>query len=599
MLVGLVDGRCEPEVRVVANENDVRAIRERLDRAVGRSVVDDDHVERQIVVDAERQRIETPEHRSRVFQFTREPRRRQGVLRCWSWCREAEQVPKPIAPMPRTRRKTGWKGAAARIRPRSLLAEAGIPYPRSAATAPHGLMATWPVTYAAITSARDERENRRLPQGIKRNRGTQPAPARPLSSLQLTKHSRDLEASLIAHMPNAPFPRPPRTYAAVTPARDEIENLPRLFASLEGSDGAASRVDGGRNGCSDGTVEYVEQLSLEHDWVHLVQSEAENHYARTGRAYIVAVHAGVAALPLEPDVLVKLDADVSFQTGFFERILGGVRGGSRARDHERRVLGGERRTVAGAADPRGSRLGPDAKLPVAGSAVRLPARGESRSGQVDETKAHLAGWRTGTQHDLPFRHHRPEGSGDGSKAGRGGQRGKRRTSWATGRSTSSRRPPTVCVPTGRQQRSFPGYLDARRRRRPQLSDQAVRHAIRERQRLSVLARRLFVAVRERTAEVARADRAEAGLAAHPRRYPNGGQLEHTDNRPWSPARPACSARISSRHSRRWSRKRYSSVCPAKSATRRTSDGAIWPTPSETRRLLAGRRSVPRSSTPQR
>jgi biofilm PGA synthesis N-glycosyltransferase PgaC len=315
----------------------------------------------------------------------------------------------------------------------------------------------------------------------------------------LTIQTDNLIRAQTARMSNAPFPRPPRTYAAVTPARDEIENLPRLFASLKAQTVRPAAWMVVANGCTDGTVEYVEQLSLEHDWVHLVQSEAEDQYARAGRPYIAAVHAGVAALPLEPDVLVKLDADVSFRTDFFERILGAF-----AADPELGITSGacweesnglwQERPI-----PQDHVWGPTRSYRWPDLRFVFPLEENLGQALVDETKAHLAGWRTGTQHDLPFRHHRPEGAADGSKA----------AWWAEGEVAYfvGYRPLYLIAKTAYRMRTdraaaalVPGYLAARRHRRPQLSDQAVRQAIRERQRLSVLARRLFVAVREHIAE---------------------------------------------------------------------------------------------------
>ena len=61
-----------------------------------------------------------------------------------------------------------------------------------------------------------------------------------------------------------------RTYAAVTPARDEAQRLPRLFEAL-----AAQRVVPLKwivvdNGSSDGTADYVSELQRAHPWVRPV-----------------------------------------------------------------------------------------------------------------------------------------------------------------------------------------------------------------------------------------------------------------------------------------------------------------------------------------
>src|SRR4051794_39135620 len=110
------------------------------------------------------------------------------------------------------------------------------------------------------------------------------------------------------------------TYAAVTPARDEAENLPRLAASLVAQSVRPVRWVVVENGSSDETAALVRALAAEHDWIRLVQTEAGAGYDRTS-PYMRAWHAGVDALAGAGDVVVKLDADVSFGPEYFQRLL--------------------------------------------------------------------------------------------------------------------------------------------------------------------------------------------------------------------------------------------------------------------------------------
>ena len=280
----------------------------------------------------------------------------------------------------------------------------------------------------------------------------------------------------------------PLTFAAVTPARDERDRLPRLLESLLAQTVRPSAWVIAENGSTDGTAAYADALAAEHDWIDVVHTEAGVRYDR-GSTYMRAFHAGVAALPLVPDVLVKLDADVSFEATFFESIL-----------------------EAFAADPSlgitsGSCWEPNRvswrQRPIVGEHVWGPTRSyrwpqleavfpldESLGyAQIDETKAQLLGWTTRTLHDLPFRHHRPEGQGEGSRLrawfseGEASRYMDYRPSYVLARTVYriAGDPAAVAIPAG--------DVAAAIRRAPRCADLEVRRAIRSRQRLRRLARR--------------------------------------------------------------------------------------------------------------
>ena len=117
-----------------------------------------------------------------------------------------------------------------------------------------------------------------------------------------------------------------------------------------------------------------------------------------------------------PDVVVKLDADTSFEPGYFERLLSdsppteslGMASGTcheleGAEWRERHVTG----TTVWGASRAYRRECLQAVLPL-----------EQRMGWdgVDEFRANARGWKTRTFKDLPFHHHRREGERDGSLA---------------------------------------------------------------------------------------------------------------------------------------------------------------------------------------
>lgn len=283
------------------------------------------------------------------------------------------------------------------------------------------------------------------------------------------------------------------TYAVVTPARDESANLRRQAAWLAGQTVRPARWVIADNG-SERSV--ARELVREHDWIRVLELPADEA-VRRGGTITRAFEAGLAALDVRPDVVIKLDADVSGEPDYFELLLDafagdpklGIASGScyeleRGEWRQRHVTGDH---VWGASRAyRWECL--QAVLPL-----------EPRMGwdAVDELKAAAAGWRTQTMVELPFRHHRAEGERDGS----------RRRAWeAAGR---------ICYYLGykrwylvlralHQGRREPaalalllGYASAAFAREPRCPDEAVRGRVREQQNLRALPLRVREALGRR------------------------------------------------------------------------------------------------------
>src|SRR4051794_30083253 len=111
------------------------------------------------------------------------------------------------------------------------------------------------------------------------------------------------------------------SYIAITPARDEVRNLPRLAQSLAEQSSRPARWIVVDDGSTDGTAEVVRGLAEELDFVALVSIERRTGIVR-GQPVVEAFEHGVATLGSLPDIVVKLDADTSFGPDYFAQLLG-------------------------------------------------------------------------------------------------------------------------------------------------------------------------------------------------------------------------------------------------------------------------------------
>jgi glycosyltransferase involved in cell wall biosynthesis len=203
----------------------------------------------------------------------------------------------------------------------------------------------------------------------------------------------------------------PLSYAVVTPVRNEEENLPRLAAAMAAQDlppRAWVIVD---TGSTDATPNIAAALSAAHPWVH-VASSAGSAVPTRGGPIVRAFTAGLRGV--EADVICKLDADLSFGPDYFARLLEAF-----AADDALGIASGicHERDDAGAWQPI---YGTRSHVWGAARAYRqqclrdvLPLEERQGWDEIDAIKAQIRGWRVGTLHDLPFRHHRPEGARDG------------------------------------------------------------------------------------------------------------------------------------------------------------------------------------------
>jgi glycosyltransferase involved in cell wall biosynthesis len=205
---------------------------------------------------------------------------------------------------------------------------------------------------------------------------------------------------------------PESTYAVVTPVLNERENLDRLEGALSSQTVAPLAWVIVDTGSEDGGIERAEALAGEHPWIRTL---AVSPGRARGGPIVRAFNAGLSAVPRGVDVVVKVDADVSFEHDYFARLLEafaaeprlGIASGAclEIREGEWRPRHVTAGNVWGAC--RAYRL----------ACLEQVSPLEERMGWdgIDVLKASARGWRTGLVDGLTFRHHRGEGSRDGSR----------------------------------------------------------------------------------------------------------------------------------------------------------------------------------------
>jgi glycosyltransferase involved in cell wall biosynthesis len=205
-----------------------------------------------------------------------------------------------------------------------------------------------------------------------------------------------------------------RNYAVITPARDEAANLPRLASSLADQTICPREWIIVDNGSTDRTLEVAHGLAGEHDWIRVL-SLPGTAMAERGAPIVRALQAGIASVEEEPPkFLVSVDADISMDPDYFERVLAkfdadpslGIASGS---GYELRRGVWEQRFVTGSTVWGATRAYRWECLQQL-----LPLEERVAWDGIDEFKANTRGWRTEAFEEIPFRHHRREGERDGT-----------------------------------------------------------------------------------------------------------------------------------------------------------------------------------------
>jgi biofilm PGA synthesis N-glycosyltransferase PgaC len=293
------------------------------------------------------------------------------------------------------------------------------------------------------------------------------------------------------------------SYALITPARNEAGNLDRLARCLAKQTVTPQRWVIVDNGSDDNTVELASQLAQHHKWIRVASfhdAGASDELGPTrAPATVRAFNVGVDDLNEPVDVVVKLDADVSFGPNYFPCLLRefasdprlGIASGSCYERvdgvwRQRHVTAGH---VWGATRAYRWRCLKDV----------LPLEERLCWDGIDEIKAAVRGWATRTLRDLPFYHHRWEGERETS----------RRAAWTTagdGAHYMGYRFDYLVLRALHNARSDPaalsmiwGYMRSVIAREPRCADAQVRAYVRRQQSLRTLPLRMREALGKGTA----------------------------------------------------------------------------------------------------
>jgi glycosyltransferase involved in cell wall biosynthesis len=201
-------------------------------------------------------------------------------------------------------------------------------------------------------------------------------------------------------------------YVIVTPARNEEAFLESTLESVIAQTARPAKWVIVNDGSTDGTREILDEYAQGYGWIHPVH-RPDRGFRQNGGGVMEAFFDGLQRLQTPDwDFLVKLDADVSFEPRYFERLLAefradpklGVGGGTIYYEEN----GARRFEVCPGFHVRGAtKVYRRACWDAIGGLISAPGWDT-----IDELKANMLGWRTRTFGDIQLRHYRPTSSGD-------------------------------------------------------------------------------------------------------------------------------------------------------------------------------------------
>src|SRR5262245_30754578 len=111
------------------------------------------------------------------------------------------------------------------------------------------------------------------------------------------------------------------TYVLVTPAHNERDLIEGTIRSVIAQTHLPLKWVIVSDGSTDGTDEIVERFAYEHAWIELLRMP--EHRERTCAAKAISLNGGLDRLkPMRFDLIGNLDADITFDPGYLEFLIG-------------------------------------------------------------------------------------------------------------------------------------------------------------------------------------------------------------------------------------------------------------------------------------
>jgi glycosyltransferase involved in cell wall biosynthesis len=203
-------------------------------------------------------------------------------------------------------------------------------------------------------------------------------------------------------------------YVLVTAAYNEETYIERLLASVVSQTVPPVRWIIVSDGSTDATDEIVASYAARHAFIQLLRLQREHR--RNFGAQVYAIQAGCEQLlPVEYAYIGNVDADVSFEKGYFARLISefeqdpelGLAGGYIHEEEAGAFRSRKRNSVDSVA--HAVQLFRRECFDRIGGYMPLKYGGPDWHASVS---ARMLGWRVSSFPDLPVRHHRPTGTAD-------------------------------------------------------------------------------------------------------------------------------------------------------------------------------------------
>jgi biofilm PGA synthesis N-glycosyltransferase PgaC len=205
-----------------------------------------------------------------------------------------------------------------------------------------------------------------------------------------------------------------KKYVVITPARDEAEHLERTIRSVVAQTVQPAQWIIVNDGSGDETGEIIDRFARQHSWI-TARHRPNRGYREPGGGVVKTFYDGYEQIHVQDwELLVKLDADLSFDPNYFERCILeferdpklGIGGG--AIYHE--VNGQLELEKNPAFHVRGAtKMYRRACWEALGGLMQAPGWDT-----IDELKANMLGWSTRSFLDLRVSHSRFTGAAEGA-----------------------------------------------------------------------------------------------------------------------------------------------------------------------------------------